>query len=255
MSIEFGFRITPEEVSVSDAGTGFAKVFPNRIAVLASRGTFLAFGETDTQVKARLGAWYEEHADRVEFLTLFGPDGTHLEYEIRVLEHLTRILHGQSQDARRMAHLARKLAHDFDYVLEIPGYETFPAGRRAALEQTMQAHLRLRRLKINGREVQISVRRREAEFWLRVLFGWVTVAATAVAYLTAPRAVEQSGLFLFAYLAGVAVASHLGGRVLWMLAARRLLPPTYRLCMLQGRRERISRIDRALVRAFWAPGS
>lgn len=252
MPIEFGFRITRETISIHDAGTGFERSFANRIAAYDRHGVILLFGEPDEKARSKLGPWYVEHANEVLFCTLFGAAGAELGYEIQVLEDLTRMLHRQSQDHRGGRHLAAKLANAFDYVLDIPGYEAFSPDRRAALEQTIQAHLRLRRLTINGREVQIPACRRGSEFRLRVLSGWLPVVATAAAYLTATEFIRQSQLLLFIYLATVLLFSYLGGRVLWMLAARRLVPPMYRLCMLQGRRRGLSCLDKTLARIFWA---
>jgi hypothetical protein len=252
MAIEFAFRITKDEIHVRDMQTGFDRMFANRVAVDVKRGIIVSLGQPDEKVKERLGAWYLEHASEVRFLTLFGDDGKDLPYEIRVLEYLTRMLHGQSRESRQMKHLAEKVVNGFDYVLEIPGYEAFPEARRHTLEESLQAHLRLRRLVINGREVQIPVRRREAEFWLRRLFVWVIpVVAIAVGYVTVPIPILESRLYLFFYLLAIAMVFYYGGRVLWMLCARQLVPPSYRLRMLQGMRHRLPPIDKFLARILW----
>ncbi len=252
MAIEFTFRITKDEIHVRDKETGFDRTFVNRVAVDAKRGIILALGEPGDKVKARLGKWYLDHASEVRFCTLFDAKGTNLYYEIRVLEYVTRMLHRQSQDSRRFKHVAAKLANAFDYVLEIPGYETFPEARRHALEESMQAHLRLRRLVVNGNEVQIPKGRREAELWLRRFFVWVIpVVATAFGYVTAPPPMLENRLYLFLYLLAIALAFYYGGKVLWMLCARRLVPPTYRLRMLQGLRYRLPLIDQWLAKVLW----
>ena len=70
------------------------------------------------------------------------------------------------------------------------------------------------------------------------------VAAVASAFLTAPGAVGQSRpavLFLFYY----------GGKILWMLLARRLAPLDYRLAMLRGTRDQLSTADAWLARTLW----
>jgi len=96
------------------------------------------------------------------------------------------------------------------------------------------------------------VRRREAEFWLRRLLVWIVpVVATAIAYVAAPMSIRENRLVLFVYLLAIAFAIYYGGRVLWMLAARRLVPATYRLCMLQGVRYRVPAIDQWLARVLW----
>jgi len=252
MAIEFLFRITKDEIHVCDKQTGFDRTFVNRVAVYDKGELIVAMGEPDEEVRSRLGVWYVERASDVRFLTLFGADGADLPYEIRMLEHLTRMLHGQSLESRQMKHLVVKVVNGFDYVLEIPGYEAFPEARRHALEESLQAHLRMRRLVINGRDVQIPVHRREAEFWLRRLLVWAfPVAATAVGYATASPAMLENRLAFFVYLLAIAFIAYYGGRVLWMLCARPLVPATYRLCMLQGPRRRLTRFDRVLAHVLW----
>ncbi|MDD4904341.1 MAG: hypothetical protein PHX77_07575 [Candidatus Bipolaricaulis sp.] len=252
MAIEFTFRITQDEIRVRDRETGFDRAFVNRVAVHEKPRIIVALGEDEEKVKARLGAWYLEHASEIRFATLFDAEGADRRYEIRVLEYLTRALHRQSQDSRRLKHIAAKLRNAFDYVLEIPGYEAFPEARRHALEEGIQAHMRVRRLVVNGTEVQIPVHRREAEHWLRRLLVWVApVVATAIAYVAAPVSIMESRLTLFVYLLAIAFCVYYGGKVLWMLAARRLVPATYRLCMLQGLRHRLPAIDQWLARRIW----
>ncbi len=252
MAIEFTFRITKDEIHVRDQGAGFDRTFPNRIGVHDKRGIIVSLGEPDEKAKARLGEWYVEHASEVRFATLFGSDGADLRYEIRLLEYLTRQLHRQSQESRRFAHMAVKFVNAFDYAFEIPSYETFPEARRRALEESIQAHLRLRRLVINGHELQIPHGRRRLEHWVRRLLVWVApVVATAIAYVAAPASIMESRLTLFVYLLAIAFCVYYGGRVLWMLAARRLVPATYRLCMLQGLRHRLPPIDQWLAKVLW----
>ena len=252
MAIEFTFRITTDEIQVRDKETGFDRTFANRVAVDEKRGIIVALGESEEAAKARLGTWYLSHASEVRFCSLFGSGGADLRFEIRVLEYVTRMLHRQSQESRRFQHMAAKFRNAFDYIFEIPGYEGFPEDRRHALEESIQAHLRLRRLVINGTEVQIPVRRREVEHWLRRLFVWVLpVVATAIVYVAAPISIRENRLVLFVYLLAVAFAVYYGGRVLWMLAARRLVPATYRLCMLQGVRYRLPAIDQWLAKILW----
>ena len=116
----------------------------------------------------------------------------------------------------------------------------------------MQAHLRLRRLVINGREVQIPKARRTADHWLRRLFVWVMpVVATVFGYVTVPMAILENRFYLFVYLLAIALVFYYSGRVLWMVCARRLVPPTYRLCMLQGLRHRLPLIDKWLAKVLW----
>ncbi|MEN6370052.1 MAG: hypothetical protein ABFD77_10225 [Thermotogota bacterium] len=252
MAIEFTFRITKDEIRVRDKETGFDRALVNRVGAHDKRGIIVSLGEPEDKAKARLGAWYLEHASEVRFATLFGAEGPDLRYEIRLLEYLTRQLHRQSQESRRFGHMTAKFASAFDYVLEIPGYEAFPEERRHALEESIQAHLRLRRLLINGREVQISKARRTTDHWLRRLFVWVVpVAATMAGYATVPTTVLENRLYLFLYLLAIALAFYYGGKVLWMLCARRLVPPTYRLRMLQGLRYRLPLIDKWLAKVLW----
>lgn len=252
MAIEFAFRITKDEIHVRDKETGFDRTFVNRVGVDAKRGIIVSLGEPEDKAKARLGTWYLEHASEVRFCTLFDAKGVDLYYEIRVLEYMTRMLHRESQDSRRFKHMTAKLVNAFDYMLEIPDYEAFPEARRHALEESIQAHLRMRRLVINGNEVQIPRSRRQIEHWLRRLFVWVVpVVATMVGYVSVPPSILENRLYLFIYLLAIAMVFYYGGRVLWMLCARRLVPQTYRLCMLQGMRQRLPAIDKFLARILW----
>jgi hypothetical protein len=66
-----------------------------------------------------------------------------------------------------------------------------------------------------------------------------------------PHAIAASPVSFLAYLMAMMYFFHYAGKVLWMLLARLFIPCDYRLCMLQGTRERLSRIDRGLARATW----
>lgn len=131
----------------------------------------------------------------------------------------------------------------FDYVLTIDGYEAFPDARRSALEQGPQATLRLRKLVINGRAVQIPLWKRNVDSWLRRLLTlFVPLVGVAAGYVTMPQAIAARLIPFLAYLLAIVYLLHHAGKILWMLAARRLVPAHYRLWMLQRRRARLSRV-------------
>jgi hypothetical protein len=252
MAFEFKFQIDAERICVQDKFSGYHAEVTNRAVYHRSSGRLLALGEPEQVARARLSAYYERQPGEIHSVTLFGADGAELVYEICILKDFTYLLHRQAQRARPMAYILAKLVDSFDYSLSIPGYETFPESRRHAMEQQLQAHLRLRRLMINGREVQIPMWRRNLEFWLRrLLVTILPLLATAIGYLTMPAAVKAGPLSFLAYLFFILYATYYAGKILWMLLSRRLVPADYRLCMLQGAHCRLSRIDRSLARVFW----
>jgi hypothetical protein len=252
MAFEFDFQINPDRICVQDTQTGYHLEASNRVVYRQRDGMVLALGEAEETVQAHLGDSYERDTSGVRSTVLFGADGAELPYEIRAMEDFTRLLHRQSQSARPMAHFLTKMVDGFDYCLSIPGYEAFPEARRNALEQRLQAHLRIRRLVINGQAVQIPLWRRNLEVLLRRILTLVLPLAAIVAgYLTMPAALATNPLPFLAYLLFIAYFSYYVGKILWMLLARKLVPADYRLCMFQGRRSRLSWIDRSLARALW----
>ena len=252
MAAEFVFRISNETILIDDKKTGYHLELRNSALVNRKNGIILALGERESVVRERLGRLYERQAGNVEVIQLFGPDGRYLVYEIRALEHFTRLLHQQGQQASARNYFAAKAIKGFDYTFEIPGYESFPEVRRRALEQRMQAHLRLRRLVINGRELQISTKKRELEIWVRrALVRILPIVAVAAAFLTAPTAMAQNRLTLLVYLLAVLFFFYYGGRVLWMILACRIVPLDYCVAMLRGTRDRLSAADAWLARAVW----
>jgi hypothetical protein len=252
MAFEFDFQIDPDRICVQDTHTGYRLEVSNQVVYRRRDGLVLALGEAEEAARARLSGFYEREAGEIRSVALFGADGAELPYEIRAMENFTRLLHRQSQHARPIAHFVTKLVDGFDYSLAIPGYEAFPEARRNALEQRLQAHLRLRRLVINGRAVQIPVWRRNLEFWLRcILTFFFPILAIAIGYLTMPAALKTSPLPFLAYLLFIMYFSYYAGKILWMLLARKLVPGDYRLCMLQGVRSRLSWVDRSLARRLW----
>jgi hypothetical protein len=256
MAAEFVFRISSETILIDDKKTGYHLELRNSALINRKKGLILALGQPEDVVRKRLGHLYDRQAADVQIVTLFGPDGRDLVYEIRAFEHFTRLLHAQGQEASAMSYFAAKAIKGFDYFLEIPGYESFAEARRHALEQQMQAHLRLRRLVINGKELHIPTKKRELEIWLRrALVRLLPVVAVAAAFLSAPSAMAQNRLALLVYLLAVLFIFYYGGRVLWMLLARRIVPVGYCLAMLRGTRDRLSSLDAWLARAVWGASS
>jgi hypothetical protein len=252
MPLEFVFHIDSERISIADPSTGYRLDVTNRAVVRDGDGLLLALGKGGDEMLAQAERRRGQKGAGSRTCSLFGVDGSELIYEIKVLEHLTQRLHGQFQEAHPIRYFAAKLIDRFDYSMSILGYKMFPEGRRVALEQTIQAHLRLRRLTINGRAVQIPVWRRRIEFWSRrLLVRIVPLAAVVVGYLFGPRAITSRPAALFAYLVAILGFSYYGGRLLWSLFAREVVPVDYRLCMLKGRRRRLSRFDRWLAQAVW----
>ncbi len=250
MAVKFVFRIDSERIRAEDPQTGYHTEVPNR-AVIRERDGLLV-GLSERKAPGSPGGQSPEERTGHRVAMLFGTGDAELEHEIKVLENITCVLHGQSRSARAAAHFAAKLADRFDYLFEIPGYEGFPEERRRALEESIQAHLRLRRLVMNGRDVQIPTWKRELEIWVRrLLVRGVPAGAVAAGYLTLPHAVAASRWSTAGYLAAIILLSYYGGKVLWMLGVRGLVPRTYRLCMLQGAHHRVLPIDRWLARTLW----
>jgi hypothetical protein len=252
VTIEFVFHFKSDKILIQDPQTGYNLEMSKRAVVLSKNKLLLALGETEEKVRARLSSRYEKRGDEIRTCTLFGPQGSELTFEIQAFQFFTRLLHSQSQKARGSAHFSAKLVDNFDYVLDIPGYETFSEARRQALEQGLQAHLRIRRLVINGQEVQIPMGKRNLEFWLRrLLCQALPIAAITAGYLVIPPAIARNPLSFLAYLMAIMYVFYYGGKTLWMALVRRLVPQEYRLCMLQGTRDRISKIDLWLARIVW----
>jgi hypothetical protein len=253
MAFEFAFQIDPDKIIIQDTQTGYHLQVSNRVVYRKKDGLLLDLGETEETARARLSGRYDWDTGEVRSCSLFNAEGGDLVYEIQAMESFTRLLHRQSQEARPAAHFATKLGDGFDYLLAIPGYEPFPEARRNALEQSLQAHLRLRRLVINGRAVHMPMWKRNLEFYLRRLLTlFLPLAATVAGYLTMPRLVASNPLTFLAYLLFITYFSYYVGKILWMLLTRRIIPADYRLCMLQGWRSSLSRVDRMLARIFWA---
>lgn len=252
MAIEFRFQIDPARIVVQDAQTGYQLEVSNRVIYRRRDGQILLLGVSEQEAQSRLSNDYEREVGEICSALLFGAEGGELANELRAMENFTRLLHHQSQRARPTAHFLTKLVDGFDYIVSLPGYEAYPESRRQRLEQRLQGHLRLRRLVINGREVQTPLWRRNLEFWLRRMLLWVIpIAAMVVAYLTMPAIIASKALFFLLYLLAIIYLCHYAGKVLWMLLARRLVPLEYRLCMLQGVRSRLSPIDRYLAKVWW----
>jgi hypothetical protein len=252
MAIEFFIQIDPDKIWIHDPGTGYQHRVSNRVVYRRSDGLVLALGEPARESDSNPGAIEQWKADEICAEGLFRADGSALRYEIKAMEHFTKLLHRQSQAGRPLVHFFTKLVDGFDYYITIPGYESYPADRRNILEQRMQCRLRIRRLVLNGREVQIPLWKRNLEFWSRkVLVLVMPLVMMVVAYLNMPGIFSSSALVLLAYLLFVTYSLHVIGKLLWMVLAGRLVPGHYRLCMLQGVRSSLSSFDRYLVRLLW----
>jgi hypothetical protein len=256
MAFEFHFQIDPNRISVQDVHTGYRLEASTRVVYRRKDGKILALGETEEEVHTRLGGFYEREESEIHSTVLFSADGAQLPYEIQMMVNFARLLHRQSQHARPTAYFFTKLFDGFDYFLTIPDYDSFPEVRRNNLEQRLQGHLRLRRLMINGREVQIPLWKRNLEFWIRRMFFLVIpLAVTVIGYLIIPTVFTTSPLLFLAYLLAITYFFHYIGKILWMLLAPLLVPYAYRLCMLQGLRSRLSRGSRFLVKVLWGLAS
>jgi hypothetical protein len=241
MAIESAFQFDPTTLRVQDAHTSFHLEASNRVVYRQKDGLVLALGEPEEKVRARLSERHDWNAELCS-RTLFGSDGAELPYELEAMERFTRLLHRQSQRARPNSHFLTKLVDGFDYLLTTEGYEAFPEARCSALEQSLQARLRVRRLVMNEEAVQIPLWKRNLDFFLRrFLILFVPLAAVVAGYLTMPRAVAARPLPFLAYLLVIVYSLHDAGKIVWMLVARRLVPSSYRLCMLQRQRASLSR--------------
>jgi hypothetical protein len=252
MHFELQFIIDPEKIHLLDESIDFRLEADNRVVYRRSNGQILALGGTGEEARVLHKGEFERGAGEVCSTVLFGAQGEEVVYEVRMMEEFTRAYHHRAQRSKPMAHFLAKLVDGFDYVMTIPGYDTFAKARQSKLEQTLQAHLRLRRLVINGREVQIPLWRRNLEFWTRRLLKLVMpVAAMMVAYWLMPVAYKSSPLPFLATLLFYPGVVYCAGKILWMLLARWLVPRDYRLCMLQGRRTEIPRADLFLASLLW----
>jgi hypothetical protein len=252
MAFEFLFHIDPEQLRVQDPQSGYHLEMSNRAVVLPKDRLMVALGEPEEAVRARLSSRYGKSARDLRTRTLFGSSGDDLPYEIQAFQYFNRLLSGQLQQARPAALFGARLAGSFDYALEIPGYETFPEARRQALEQNLQARLPIRKLLINGRQVQIPLWKRNLELLLRrLLCQALPILAILAGYLFMPRTFVSSWISFFLFLMLTGYLFYYGGRLLWMLLVRRLVPRDYRMCMLQGAHKRFSQIDQWLAQVAW----
>lgn len=252
MAFEFAFQIDPDKIIIQDTQTGYHLEVSNRVVYRKKDGRLLALGETEESVRTRLGGQYDWDAGEVRSGSLFTAEGGNLVYEVQAMEGFTRLLHRQSQAARPITHFLTKLVDGFDYSLTIQGYESYPESRRNSLEQSLQAHLRLRWLLINDQAVHIPMWKRNLEFWLRRSLTLILpLAATVAGYLTMPRHVASNPLTFLGYLLFITYFTYYAGKILWMVLTRWIVPTDYRLCMLQGWRSRLSWMDRLLARVFW----
>ncbi len=250
MAAEFVVHIDPEHLRIEDRKAGTHLEFPNRVVVEKRRGLILSLGEDEDAVRARFGDRFP--AGEIATLTVFGADDGLLAYELRVIGHLTRLLANQSGGTRSVSALPSKPGKGGDYLLDVPGYETFPAARRHSLEYALQAQFRLRRLAINGRELQIPARNRELEVQLwRVSSVVLPAVAAIVGYIAAPVVLRADRFAFLLYILLILLLVYYGGRVAWMFLARRIVPVRYCLYMLMTVRHRHSPIDRWLAHAIW----
>ncbi len=252
MAIEFSIQIDPDKIWIQDPGTGYQHRVSNRVVYRRSDGMVLALGEPARESASNPGTIEQWETDEICAEGLFRADGSAVPYEIRAMENFTKLLHRQSQAGRPLVHLFTKLVDGFDYLITIPGYESYPADRRSTLEQRLQCHLRIRRLVINGREMQIPLWKRNLEFWSRRILSLVMpLVLMVIAYLNIPGMFASRPLVFLAYLLIITYGFHFTGKILWMILARYLVPSEYRVCMLQGVRSSLSRLDRCLVRLLW----
>jgi hypothetical protein len=252
MAIEFFIQIDPDKIWIHDPGTGYQHRVSNRVVYRRSDGLVLALGEPARESGSNPGAIEQCEVDAICSEGLFRADGSALPYEIKAMENFTKLLHRQSEAGRPLVHYFTKLVDGFDYFITLPGYESYPAERRNILEQRLQCRLRIRRLVINGRDVQIPLWKRNLEFWSRqILVLVLPLVMMVVAYLNMPGIFSSIALVFLAYLLVVTYSFHVIGKLLWMILAGWLVPGHYRLCMLQGVRSSLSRLDRCLVRLLW----
>ena len=250
--IEYKFHIDPNKIRVQDPQTGFHDEMLNRAVVLPKDRLLVGLGDSEEKVRARLMARYEKSARELRTRTLFGPNGEDLDFEVQAFQYLVRLLNQQSRPAQGWRYWGALLGNNIDFTLDIPGYETFPEARRQALEANLQAHHPIHHLTINGTEVQIAPWKRSLELWLRRLLCQVLpILVIVIGYLVVSRSMAGKWFTFFLVLTAIGYSFYYGGRVVWMLLARRLVPPDYRMCVLLGARRRIPLIDMWLARLVW----
>ena len=252
MAGKYALHVDSARLCITDEKTGQRLEYANRVVVNGRRGLILALGEEEEAVRGRLGN--QLAGEPLDTLTLFGADAAHLAYEVRVIGHLTRLLNRQTGAPGGL--VATKPGRGAAYTVQLPGYELFPPARRRSLEHALQVHFRVRRLTVNGEERAIPAHRRELEIRVRRMLVRVLPAAAAVAaYFLAPAGLRAERLAFAACILAVLLGAYYGGRVLWMLAARRIVPVEYCRFLLRDLRGRASAVDEWLARAIWGTDS
>ena len=252
MAIEFVFRIDQDKLHMSIPLIHYHLEFHNLVVYRKKDGFILAMGESRKKVRSLLGEKYAAAPDEIVFRPVFNADESGLRFEISFLKYCTQILHRRLQIDRPRLHFFAKLRDQFDYVLQIEGYEVFPEARRNALEQSLQAHLRIRKLVVNGRSVGIPLWKRNLEYWMRRLLVTVAPLAMLVAgYFSMPAGLKSEPFLFLAYLLLFVYATYFLGKILWSILARTLVPRDYFICVLTGGNITLSGANRLLANIVW----
>jgi hypothetical protein len=168
------------------------------------------------------------------------------------MKQLTAALHRETQRRMPWKYLANKLFDQFDY--SITSEIDIPDDDLTLLAEALPAHLRMRRLTVNGRDRSIPLWRRNLEYWLRLFpVDVIPLVMLFFGFIFMPEPFWSSPLLFLAFLFVVLYLFRFIGKGLWMLSAMRLVPRVYILALLLARRKRLGWFDRFWMWILWKP--
>lgn len=228
MIIDFTFFVTPSTLTIKVPSVNFDYQAPNVVAYDTESLKILAIGESETDIQEQTGPKWEEIKHKIGFTATFGIDDKYQDLDFMVIDYYLILAHLKVRNTNIPTLFARYYIDRYDCNIWIDGYERFPVERRQKYEYYLQSFHKVRKLIINGHEVQIPDRMRIFE---QIFRSSISIFPYLMMLLGLFWGAEHvSGNYLIPYLISllfIIIIMAFIGILAWMLVMRRYLPRSY----------------------------
>ncbi|MCU0484511.1 MAG: hypothetical protein MUC85_00240 [Anaerolineales bacterium] len=230
MPLPIHLKIDAKQIHLEDPEGGIRIRLENQVAYDTRRLTLISYGKSADQLKAEMGADWQDFSRNTAFVRIFDPKTIGPVFDYQVIDLLFHRLFQQIPSGN--PGLLKKMSKpSLEIKAEIQDYERLSLGRRRELEYHLQDFQGAQRLWINGEERTIPLKWRTLQAWsgwvLRLLLPMLLLFGGLLTIFTQPKQQAVQLLLTAAGWITVSVLTFFLGTILWILIFRKKLPSGY----------------------------
>ena len=228
MNIQLNLSVSEENLHISIPQANHMVDIPNIIVLNPKTRRVYGIGDSQDDVKERLGENWEEAKNELKFLQAFTKDEADPELDKYIIFRFMTEAHKQVRQTSGLRLNFQRMIDRFLYNLTLPNFGAFSPERQRALVNFIQADLRAHSITINGKNVDIHLKLRRLDatgrLFFTLLLPYLLIAGGVFAALSLPD-MNFFTTLLVVFIFGMLL--ELIGKSLWMLVMRRFLPAHY----------------------------